>query len=230
MALTIKTKLALAGALAGCLLVMTPTSASTTEVRQDTGTLSTAAVSAGGPAASPDQAASDRTLNQAGRSGSVTRTYNPNAPLGSPDNPEILDGQDQALLSVQQFKALLDGRKARLEQAKSGKTAQAAAGCIIGAYWSTCKSYPGFGALNLATELGSDHHEYIRQQGWLYTSGYWQTYMDRSWNGGANWDGKHGFMLNSSGWGDEIYDGPPYVARGCLYNSSTKYIACTGWH
>ncbi|WP_331769614.1 hypothetical protein OG948_38370 (plasmid) [Embleya sp. NBC_00888] len=191
--------------------------------------LATAAVIVG-LAVGPAQAAPDGAQDRVRASASATHTYNPNAPLGSPDNPEILDGQDKAVLDPQQLKALQDSKRARVAQAKSG-TVQLAGPCIIGAYWSSCNSIKNFGQLNIATELGSGHHEYIRQQGWLYGSGYWQTYMDRSTNGGASWDPvKYSVVLNSSGWGGEQYDGPGVLFRGCLWNMSTNYVACTGWH
>ncbi|MEV7279855.1 hypothetical protein [Streptomyces sp. NPDC093111] len=183
-----------------------------------------------GFAVSPAQAASDGP-ERGTAPASVTHKYNPNAPLGTADNPVILDGQDQALLSRGQMKNLIAAREARTAQARTRGSAGLAAGCVIGAYWSKCYQVPNFGSLNLASELGSDHHEYIRQQGWLYdTSQTYKTYMDRSANGGASWDGQWGLVLNNRGWGDELFDGPPYVARGCLYSYTTNLIYCTPWH
>lgn len=180
--------------------------------------------------AGPAQAASEDAPVQVNPSAPTLHTYNPNARLGSPENPKILDGQELALLSPRQFKDLIAAKQARLAQAKKGETSKLAAGCIIGAYWSTCKQYAGFGQINLATELRSDHHEYATQQGWIYGSGMWETYMDISWNGGANWYGRKSLVINSRSWGDFEYDGPPYVARGCLHNMATHYVGCTGWH
>ncbi|MGW8366883.1 hypothetical protein ACWGK1_40920 [Streptomyces wedmorensis] len=184
-----------------------------------------------GLAVSPAQAANDDMRDQAGIGAPGSRTYNPNAPLGSANNPLIIGGQDQALLSSKQVKGLLESKRNRSAQAANGNTAQLASGCIIGAYWSSCNSVPNFGTINLATSLGSDHHEYATQQGWLYDSSQtYKTYMDRSSNGGASWQGQLGLVLNNRGWGESIYDGPPYVSRGCLYSYTTSLVWCTGWH
>ncbi|QES11752.1 hypothetical protein DEJ45_04585 [Streptomyces venezuelae] len=175
------------------------------------------------------QADSGNATVQTNLKSSGLHTYNPNAPVGSADNPAILDGQDQAVLSPQQVKELMAAKKVRLEQARTGQVSRIAAGCIIGAYWSTCKQYQGFGQINLATELRSGH-EYIRQQGWLYGGGSWETYMDVSTNNGASWEGWQSLMINDSSWGAYVNDTSPRIARGCLYNSVTHYVGCTGWH
>ncbi|MEU4064197.1 hypothetical protein AB0F25_17550 [Streptomyces wedmorensis] len=201
-----------------------------TSMRSAVGAVLTAVVAVVSLIVGPAQAASDDAVGQVNPSVPALHTYNPNAPLGSFDNPEILDGQDQALLSPRQFKNLIAAKQARLAQAKAGETSKIAGGCVIGAYWSTCKQYPGFGQINLATELRSDHHEYATQQGWIYGSGMWETYMDISWNGGADWYGRKSLVINSTSWGAFEYDGPPNVARGCLHNMATHYVGCTGWH
>ncbi|WP_306328844.1 hypothetical protein [Streptomyces venezuelae] len=175
------------------------------------------------------QADSGKATVQKNPTSAGLHTYNPNAPVGSADNPEILDGQDQAVLSPQQVKELIAAKQRRLEQARTRQASKIAAGCIIGAYWSTCKQYQGFGQINLATELRSGH-EWIRQQGWLYGGGMWETYMDISTDGGASWDGRKSLVINATSWGEYVNDTSPRVARGCLYNSVTHYVGCTGWH
>ncbi|MFI6447655.1 hypothetical protein [Kitasatospora sp. NPDC050543] len=132
-------------------------------------------------------------------------TYNPNAKPGSWENPVILSDKPAA-----------------------GPTSLAASSCgDLGVYWCTFAQY-NFGWVKLATSLGGDHHEYATAQG--YASGNFQVYLDRSSNNGTSWQGRINVSTNDTGWTDSLYDGPPYVTRGCIYSMDRGVVGCTVWH
>ncbi|MEV6394511.1 hypothetical protein AB0M39_06950 [Streptomyces sp. NPDC051907] len=132
--------------------------------------------------------------------------YDAEAPVGSWANPRILS-----------------------EETSSTPSAAASSKCYdVGVYY--CRRYDaGWGYFKLATELGSDHHEYARALGQVY-NGHYEVYMDRSWNKGADWHGRLNLEINSPTWTDELFDGPPFVTRACLYNTGLRQVACGAWH
>ncbi|MCX4821472.1 hypothetical protein OG883_16520 [Streptomyces sp. NBC_01142] len=103
-----------------------------------------------------------------------------------------------------------------------------AAGCgDVGLYW--CKAWSaGPGWFKLGTALGSDHHE------WAFTQGsskhYYEVYMDHSWDGGHQWDGRQNVVTNELRWSDAIFDGPPWTTRACLWDMTDAILYCGSWH
>ncbi|MFB7616047.1 hypothetical protein [Kitasatospora sp. NPDC056181] len=177
-------------------------------------------------AASPVQAA-------AGRHG-----YNPQAPLGSFDNPVIIGGNQQLAVLTPAQRAATDQAKIKLAaEAKNheegtrlntGMQPTTEHNCNLGVYWDQCDSV-SWGRWTLATTLDKNHHEWATQQGYAANANF-DTYMDRSYDGGSTWDGIISTVVNTSAWGEPIYDGPGNWVRACIYNMDTYVVACDAWH
>ncbi|WP_143676597.1 hypothetical protein [Streptomyces sp. TLI_146] len=96
-----------------------------------------------------------------------------------------------------------------------------------GFYW--CKVWNGGpGWFKLGTFLASGSHEYAMTQG--ISDHYYEVYMDRSWDHGANWEGRINVVTNELRWSDSIYDGPPNVTRACLWDMTDVVLYCSPWH
>lgn len=96
-----------------------------------------------------------------------------------------------------------------------------------GFYW--CKVWDaGPGWFKLGTFLASGSHEYAMTQG--ISQHYYEVYMDRSWDYGANWTGRMNVVTNELRWSDSIYDGSPYVTRACLWDMTDLVLYCGSWH
>lgn len=194
----------------------------------------------GSTAALPANAAQAPT---AGRGAATTQAspdqhqYNPDAPLGSADNPIIIGDQSLALLNATQRKALDDAKIAGEKAARSNKgkapssVVQPATtyGCLIGVYWSQCNSI-SWGWWDLATLLGTDYHEYATVSGFASNGHDWQDYMDVSRDGGSTWTGRVHVMTDTTEASATTYDGPGYYVRGCLYDMQAGLVVCGGWH
>ncbi|MFJ9611489.1 hypothetical protein ACIRS1_34630 [Kitasatospora sp. NPDC101176] len=165
-------------------------------------------------------------------------SYNPQAPLGSIDNPVIIGGnQELAVLTPAQRAAtdqakivLAAEAKSREEGTRLNVSPQPATdhNCVVGVYWSQCDS-AGWGWWTLATTLDKNHHEWATQQGYSPNHNF-DTYMDRSYDGGSTWDGILSTVVNTAAWGDSIYDGPGNWVRACIYNMDDHLVACDAWH
>ncbi|MFJ9692250.1 hypothetical protein [Kitasatospora sp. NPDC101183] len=103
------------------------------------------------------------------------------------------------------------------------------AGCgDAGLYW--CRVWSaGPGWVKLGTFLGSGHHEWATAQG-IAPGHEYQVYMDRSWDGGRNWDGRLNVSYNELRWSEAVYDGPPYSTRACLWDVTDQILYCGSWH
>lgn len=101
----------------------------------------------------------------------------------------------------------------------------------IGTYYCVEVGTPG-GTIEFATYLGSDNHEYADVRGWS-SADHFEVYLDRSSDGGQTWDGWIAPVGNAYGtheteWTGDLYDGPPYVSRGCINVNGISW--CTAWH
>jgi hypothetical protein len=160
-------------------------------------------------------------------------TYNPNAPLGSADNPIILGG-GSPLLTEAQLK-LSNQAKEQIASIK-GKAKAASVmqpltnNCGDSGFYYCYEVTSNIGWVKDGTLLGSDNHEHAEAEGGGQNSNDWGVYMDQSTNGGSTWTGHINEIINGTEWSNSIFDGPGYVVRACLTDYQHNLYVCTPWH
>jgi hypothetical protein len=170
-----------------------------------------------------------------------THVYNPDAALGSVDNPIILSG-GSPLLTEAQRKPLEQAK----EQLASGKgNVKSTAGVqsnvhtVLQPDFNNCDQ-SGFyycnavnstiGNVEMGTVLDSNSHENASAEGLGRGSNNWGVYLDQSRNGGATWKGHINELINGTEWSNLIYDGPGFYDRACITDYQHNLVYCLPWH